>query len=203
MENQVEIPIYDVEFDEMQTEGISMISFVNKPAIKRDFIALSEITNKLEVKFTNIDKYKMQAEGAILVPNEPILRIDEKTGKVFYIVFSESVVEKIYNNFMKKKATDQTNLEHDQTVKLSGNYIIESYIIRPELQNINLKLPIGSAVAKFQITDEIFFREQILTGKVKGFSLEGEFNFTEKFTDKLQEKKSKSEFELLKEVLYL
>lgn len=206
--NKAEIPIYAVEFDENKTEGISMISFVNKPAIKRNFIALSEITNKLEVKFTNIDSHKMQVEGAILVPDEPIKRIDEDTGELFFITFSSEVIEKIYNNFMKKKITDRTNLEHDDKVALAGNYLVESYIIREELQNTKLNLPVGSAVAKYQITDEKFFKEKILTKEVQGFSLEGTFTFTDKkmnedLSEKTEEKKPKSELQLLKEALYL
>ncbi len=205
--DKIEIPVYAAEFDETKTEGISMMSFVKSPAIRRNFIALSEVVNSLKVKFSNIDTHKMQVEGAILVPNEPILRVDEKTGEHYFITFSSEVIEKIHNNFMKKKITDKTNLEHDEESELSGNYLIESYIIREELQNTKLNLPIGSAVAKYQITDEKFFKEKILTKEVEGFSLEGEFTFKEKLHQvsekKIAENKQISDFDLLKELLYL
>ncbi len=209
MENKVEIRVLDAEFDEVETDdmGMSMVSFVNKPAIRRNFFALSELADSLEVKFSSIDEYKMQVTGAVLVPDEKILRMSE-TGDAYFIRFSKEVIEKIRNNFMKKKITDQTNLEHDQEIKLSGNYVIESYVISTDLQNTKLGLPIGAWVLTYQITDKTFFQEKILTKEVQGFSLEGTFTFTDKkmnedLSEKLEEKKPKSELQLLKEALYL
>ena len=67
------IPTYLVEINESDDgSGVFAMSFVESPAIERSFVALS----KQEIKLAK-DSYKQILTGPALIPDKPIIRINE------------------------------------------------------------------------------------------------------------------------------
>ena len=75
--------------------GIEAISIVENPAIEEDFIALK---NEI-VKLAEVDKEKRILIGALLIPNKPIYRKNEK--EEYYIYFSRDTVRKASQKYLK------------------------------------------------------------------------------------------------------
>ncbi len=74
--------------DDMESNGITAFSFVNRPAMKSNFVALSE--EKIELKA--IDDDKRIVIGLAMIPNKLILR--NKKGFLYNITFSEDTIRK-------------------------------------------------------------------------------------------------------------
>lgn len=218
MKKEIEkIDEYKIVFDEETMKGVYEVAFVRNPATRQRMIALSDNEkyeddvelmkgDRLFVKFSEVDNYKKRVTGALIVPDQKILRVG-KDGKPYYIQFSKEEIEKIASNFMKKKATDKTNHEHDHSKRLDGNYVLEAYMISDDLQHKKLNLPVGSFVLTYQIADQKYFEEEILTGNVTGFSLEGFFGIekvamAEEKQD-VQVEAEEKEFDFFKDVLYI
>lgn len=171
------IPIYKVDMEDPE-HGLTKVSFVENPAIESDFIALSK--KEQEVALAK-DEQKMILTGALMIPEKKILRVDAE-GNPFYIVFSADQIEEMRNKFFAESKINLTNLEHD--FDLSGNYIVESWIVQDSEKDKSVAIglgsfPVGTMMVSYKVTDEKFWTEKVMTGEVKGFSLEGLFALNE------------------------
>lgn len=164
--------IYDLDFDAaVDLEGVFSISLVSTPAIKSNFITLSEETDKLML--SAIDDDKRLLLGPALIPNQEILRKDGT-----YIRFSEEVVRKSMEAFFQRDYQKNSNYEHNDKEELSGMCVVESWIIEnPEMDKsaaLGLNLPKGTWMVAMKCdNDEVY--KMAKEGKVKGFSIEGMF----------------------------
>lgn len=170
------IPIYECKIDESLNDvtGIYAISFVDEPAVEENFVALSK-----QAVVLNKDTKKQILTGVVLKPNQLIYRLDEQ-NQPYYIQFSEVEIEKISHKMMKAGlALYHTTHQHES--KLKGNYLTELWIVTdPQNDKSNAlgfkDLPKGTLMASYKVTDKGYWDNEVMMGKVKGFSLEGFFN---------------------------
>lgn len=170
------IPIYNCLIDEKADDesGIYAMSFVDCPANEIDFIKL----NKQQEIYLNKDPQKQILTGVVLRPDQLIYRNDHKTGE-YYIKFSAEQIEKIAQKMMRTGiALHNTTHQHQNTLK--GNYLTELWIIENS-ENDKSKalgfsdLPKGTLMCSYKIEDKQYWNTQVMTGNVRGFSLEGLF----------------------------
>lgn len=156
---------------------IYAISFVDSPANEVDFIALKqEAKNPV---YLNKNDQKQILTGVVLKPEQLIYRYSEQFGE-YYIKFSEGEIEKISQKMMKTGlALQHTTHQHEKPLK--GNYLTELWIVEnPELDKSKAlgfqDLPKGTLMCSYKIEDSEYWKNEVMTGHVKGFSLEGFFN---------------------------
>jgi hypothetical protein len=182
----MELPLYELVInDEDDESGVDFISLVDKPAIKRNWIAFSE-----QQKFTfKSDTEKRIISGPAMIPNELIYRKD-KEGKEYNVVFSEETIQKIVEKYFKSQYTTNFNLQHKKSLLAQGVYLIESFVIDEE-RGINAPkgfedLPNGSWFISCKVDNDEIWNDFIKEGVFKGFSVEG-------FFQEKQVKETKSE----------
>lgn len=162
--------------EERLEDGIDAISIVDRPAIRRNFITLSE---QERVKLAALDKERRVLMGAVLVPDEVIPRLDERTGEEYGIYFSEDTVRKASESFLLKSNQSNSTYEHKEEM-LEGTCVVESWIIEDEVHDksrkYGLNFPVGTWMVAKKIYNEDVWNEYVETGLVKGFSLEGVFS---------------------------
>lgn len=181
------LPIYNCLIDESTDDesGIYAISFVDAPANETDFIALARQPIK---EHLNKDTQKQILTGVVLRPDQLIYRNDARLGE-YYIKFSAEQIEKIAQKMMRTGiALHNTTHQHNQP--LLNNYMTELWIIEnPEKDKSNAlgfdNLPKGTLMCSYKIEDTKYWQKEVMTGNVKGFSLEGLF---------FQETATKNEF---------
>lgn len=170
------LPVYECKISGADDTGIFAISFVDTPAVERNFIALSQ---HRPVKLA-YNKQKQILTGAVLVPDQLIYRRDEKLGE-YYIRFSAQDIEKIAQKMMRTGVALHTTT-HQHQKPLKGNYLTELWIVTDPKRDKSValglgELPAGTLVASYKVENAAYWRDEVLTGNVKGFSLEGFFNF--------------------------
>lgn len=174
----MKIPVYNLLIDENENDetGVWAISFVDQPANEVDFVALGK--EKKEV-YLNKDTQKQVLTGVILKPEQLIYRQSEKLGD-YYIRFSAEQIEKIARKMMRTGVALQSTT-HQHSTPLNGNYLTELWIVEdPQNDKANAlgfaNLPKGTLMCSYKIDDKAYWDSQVMTGHVKGFSLEGFFS---------------------------
>lgn len=165
--------IVELILDEQAFEnGVEAISIVENPAIKTDFVALSE-QNKW--KFTNQDAERQILIGPALIPNQTIYR--NQGGEEFYIFFSAETIRKVSERFFARGNQNKATIEH--SVSIEGTTIVESWLVddpeRDKSAIYNFKVPKGTWMVSMKVWDRSIWDEYVKTGDVKGFSVEGYF----------------------------
>ena len=161
---------YSVVPDGVDFEGIDIISLVNKPAVKRSFIALNE---QKEIKLSNIDEEKRIITGVVLIPDEKIFRNIE--GEKFYMAFSEDAIEKYAMLYLKQHNQFQVNKEHDKAI--DDVYVFESWLVEnPENDKANAlgfdNLVKGMWFISMKVDNEETW-DEVKENVVNGFSIQG------------------------------
>ena len=149
------------------------------------------------------DNEKRMVYSPLMLPNVLIPRVDEKRQK-YFVRFTPQAIEKIQRKFMIEQRLRETNLEHSDH-KFNDIVMVESWIITGEkdkayeLGFTKEQAPIGSWMAGYKVLDteegDVIWNDFIKTGKVRGFSVEGEFLL------KFAKQSFSSDEELLKDVI--
>lgn len=174
MEKEKRLPVYEARLDE--ESGILAISFVKSPAIEHAFVALEK---EPQVVHLSVDSQKQILTGPVLIPDKLIYRNDSRLGE-YYLKFSASEIEAIAHKMMRAGiALSSTTHQHLKT--LDGNFLTELWIIADPEKDKSVALgmsglPAGTLMESYKITDREYWENEVLTGNVKGFSLEGLFN---------------------------
>lgn len=160
----------------MDNTGIFALSFVTYPANEHNFVALKA---RVPVKM-KLDKQKQVLTGVVLVPEQLIYRYNNELGE-HYLKFSAQDIEKIAQKMMRTGLALQTTT-HQHEKPLRGNYLTELWIVQDPKRDKSVALglgevPAGTLMASYKISDAKYWREEVLTGHVNGFSIEGLFNF--------------------------
>ena len=162
--------LYELVLED-ETDGVFATSFVDSPAIERDFVFFGK-----EINFQAISEEKMLVAGPLLIPNKKILRMDGE-GKPYYVYFTPETIEKIARRFMKNKYNDSVTVEHDR--KVNGINLTESWLIEmssKDKSNIyGYTLPKGTWFGVYDVSDNPKVWEEVKKGIFKGFSIEGIF----------------------------
>ena len=176
MKRKSQAPVFAISIDDTDEKtGVNLISFVSKPAIEADFVALSE-----QVRLAK-DAHKQILTGPVLIPDKKIFRLTEEE-EPFYIQFDADTIERIRNKFHKHNFTHATSDEHE--LPLDGNYVVESWLIsdaeKDKAVALGLSdLPVGTWMVSYRVEDADYWEKEILSGNKRGFSLEGFFDYEE------------------------
>lgn len=139
-----------------------------------------------ERKLKQIDKqnFAIQDEeehiitGALMLADTPIYRNDQN-GE-YYVVFSKDTIKQIAQKFFKKGYQQNVNLMHDSGKVLEGLTMFESWITDEKRGIKAMKgfedVPDGSWFGSFKVDNPEVW-QMIKDGEVKGFSVEGIFNY--------------------------
>lgn len=167
------LPIYKLRVDK-EDSGVDYIALVDHPAIQRNWMAFSEEKQNFYVE----NEDQMILSGALMIADLPIFRRSESLGE-HYVIFDKETISTIVKRYFKNKFTSNVNLMHEQTAKVDGVYLFESYIINRER---GIKPPKGfegvsdgSWFGSFKVDNKEVWDDFVKTGKLKGFSVEGEF----------------------------
>lgn len=159
---------------ENEEQGVQAISLVEHPAIQSDWIAFN---NEVKVEYATVNEEKRLIIGAALIPNQPIYRKDEQNGE-YYVFMSKETVRKTAENFLYKSITNDATIEHEEDIK--GVTVVESWIKEGEhdkSMNFGLDLPNDTWVVVQRVNNDVIWNDYVKTGKVKGFSIEGNYSF--------------------------
>jgi hypothetical protein len=171
-------------------EGIDFISLVDEPAMESNFIALSkhkqntakdiiEKGNSI-TKDDNLLKLfacdKQILTGVVAIPNKKIYRKDPD-GYEFCVFFSECTIEKMRDKFMQGNKNASINVHHAYSV--SNHFVTEIWIVEDPMCDkalaLGLDVPKGTLMASVKVDDNALWQNEIKTGNLRGFSLEGFF----------------------------
>ena len=169
MYNEKPLLRFTIDGDE---DGVNVISLVEFPAVKRNFIQLSE-----EVKLS-LNEEKKELLGVALIPDMPIYRRDEH-GE-YYITFSAESIRKIAIDFYRKLNVNMADIEHNHNME-NGITYFQSMIIDKEngiCPAAFKDLPNGTWIVGCKI-DNINVWDAVKNGTVKGFSIDGCFHTEE------------------------
>lgn len=124
------------------------------------------------------DEEERIISGPLMLANKPIFRMDS-FGE-YYVYFSADTIKKIAQKFFRKAYQNNVNLMHDDGQQLSGLTMFESWITDEKRGILPMKgfedVPDGSWFGSFKVeNDEVW--QMVKDGKVKGFSVEGVFNY--------------------------
>lgn len=117
--------------------------------------------------------------GAIMIPEQLIYRQNERFGE-HYVKFSAQTIKDIAIKFSKKGYQKNVNLMHDANMQVDGVTMFESFIsdsargIKP-IEAFK-DLPDGTWFGSFYVENPKVW-ELIKQGQVKGFSVEGLFDY--------------------------
>ena len=139
-----------------------------------------------ESKIRQIDRqnFAIQSEeeriisGPLMLADTPIYRNDDN-GE-YYVVFTKETIKKIAQRFFKKGYQSNVNLMHEQGNLTEGMTMFESWI-KDDKRGIKAMkgfedVPDGSWFGSFKVdNDEVW--QMVKEGKVRGFSVEGQFNY--------------------------
>lgn len=164
------LPVFFIKIDESleSNQGIDMISCVDYPAIESNFVALND------VKRFAFNQDKQMLYGAILIPNQPIYRNDPKMGE-YYVIFTEEEIIKMVRKFQAQAKTVNLNYQHQKDSQLKNAVIQEIWLTgkTDKSQDLGFDFPVNTAMIGAYIGDAKFWAEEVKSGNVKGFSIEG------------------------------
>ena len=166
------LPVYEIKFDESleSRSGIDFISMVDYPAIESNFIALS--TQKVHF---SANKEKQLLYGAILIPDKPIYRNDPNGIGEYYVVFKADTIEKLVRKFQATQKTININYQHLENSQVENAVIQEIWLSgdSDKSKDLGFDNPKGTAYVGAYIGNEKFWKDEVKTENVKGFSIEG------------------------------
>lgn len=160
--------------EENELSGVvETLALTDTPAIEEEFIALSK---EEEVKLASIDEERRILMGAVLVPDKKILR--KGKGGYYNIRFPKETILKASQLYLKNGKQNNTNLEHE--IALTGQTVVESWIIEDEIHDKSRKYgmthPVGTWMVSMKVDNDEVWDEYVKTGLVKGFSIESMFS---------------------------
>ena len=170
----MEKKIYEMQLDDLDS-GVFAVSFVDSPAIEKNFVALA----KEDVQLA-ISEEKRIVTGPILIPDKKILRMGAD-GIPYDIFFSKDTVEKISQKYLSDHNQDKVTLQHNSDVE--DVVLVETWLKsdseKDKSVSLGIDVPVGTWLGSFKVNNETVWNEQVKTGKVKGFSIEGLFKTKE------------------------
>lgn len=185
-----QLPHYLLAIDDSGDLGIQETSFVEYPATGLGFLAFED--EKIEHTFAKLDeqKYQRLVSGVLMMPKTKYLR-QTAEGNFYTVEFTEETLKQALIKYLKEDKASVVKVEHKGR-NLNGFAAVEHWIIEdattksPVLGNTLADLgynpddiPAGTIMKTTYVADEQFWNDQILSGKVSGYSLGGLFELKE------------------------
>jgi len=180
----MEIPIYEAFLNDKNQDEIRLISFVTRPAIERNFIAMQD-----EKEYTYFSEDLQEVISPVLIPDKLIFRSNESGN--FYTRFSVDTIKQIVYQYSKNNNQNNSNLNHK--LKLDGIVMLESWIKESDVDKSSQygfsDLPVGTWFVKYKVDNQTLWSD-IKEGNINGLSVEGFISYKDtKEIVKLQEEK--------------
>jgi len=179
MENTMKnLPVYKLRIkeDDKDKAEVEFVALVDDPAIQTLWMAFSK---QKEFKFVANEERRI-ITGPFMIADMPIYRRDFD-GTEYYVVFDKEEIFKIATKFFRKGYTSNFNLMHDSSQKVSGVYMFESMIVDSKRGVIAPQgfegISEGSWLASVKVDNDEVWNKHVKAGKVKGFSVEGFFDY--------------------------
>lgn len=175
----MELPVFELMISEDINDDaeVNFVSLVDRPAIQRNWNAFSDKQN-----FNIASEEKRIISGAIMLADTPIFRSDVTHGD-YYVVFSKETIFQIVQRYFKKKYQANVNLNHNQQMQLENVVMFESFISDKERGIMPMRgfedAPDGSWFGSMKVDNDYAWNE-VKAGNVKGFSVEGIFEYSKK-----------------------
>lgn len=172
----MELPVYELLIDENVKDKaeVSYVALVDSPAIQRDFLAFNE-----QQKFVIQSEEQRIISGPLMIADQLIYRNNDKFGE-HYVKFSAPTIKAIAIKYAKKGYQSNVNLDHDPLMRVDGVTMFESFLkdktrgIKP-MQGFE-DVPDGSWFGSFFVENNEVWGD-VKSGKFKGFSVEGLFDY--------------------------
>ena len=183
----MELPVYELTIDDFDEDRVEAIAFVDNPAIQRNWMAFD---NHKEYSFQEVDTEKRIVAGPLMVADMPIYR--NYQGKEFFVKFSAKTIESIVDKFMQEGRINAFNYMHNEEQVISDVYLQQSFIIDSKKGIFTPQgyetLADGSWFGFVKVNNDEIWNDFVKTGKLKGFSVEGNFSQKEQFNNQIMTK---------------
>jgi len=165
---------YLAVFDE-EYENIFAISLVDKPANEFFFVNLSKEEIPL-VQLQIVDEEKRLVTGVVLVPEQKILRYDEKTKEHYYLVFTEEDIAKFSRQFIKSGYQMNSTENHDYGKQIENLTFVETWLVgdpsNDKASALGFDVPKGTWMVSGYVEDDTVL-SKIKNNELNGFSIDG------------------------------
>jgi hypothetical protein len=152
---------------------VSFVALVDRPAIERNFLTFKE-----QQKFA-INEDRRIISGPAMLADLPMYRKDEAFGE-YYVQFDAPTIFEIVQKFNAKGYMQNFNLFHDEAQQLSDVTIFNSFISDKSLGIAPMAgfedVADGSWFISAKVENDATWNK-IKDGTVKGFSVEGIFQY--------------------------
>jgi hypothetical protein len=172
----MELQIYRAQIDPSPESDLEVdfVGLVDRPAIERNFQAFKDHKGLFV-----LNEEKRIIGGPAMIAGMPLYRKDTELGE-YYVVFEKQDIYTIATKFAAKGYMNNLNLFHDQQQKVSDVTIFNSFIADAELGVSPMRgyedLPDGTWFIHAKVNNEQVW-EKVKNGEIKGFSVEGLFNY--------------------------
>lgn len=168
-----QLPIYDIELND-DCAGMTCVSLVDEPAIETDFMIFSK--EHENILFSDYEKHEIF--GPAIIAGMPIYRCQD--GREFYVRFTSETIKKIVERFSQDKNFNVVSLQHNgQNI---DNVILTEMFIKDDNNGISPlgfeNISNGSLFMRYKIYDDELWEQIKNSGKINGFSIEIECDFT-------------------------
>jgi hypothetical protein len=154
---------------------VDYVALVDAPAIEKNFLAFK--ANKHALEFSAIDPAEHIVIGPAMLADVPIYRRDDQMGE-YFVTFSKDTVKTIARKFYAKGFQNNVNIGHDPNQTQEGVTFFLSWIKDSAKGMVGLQgdYPEGTWFLGAQVDNPSVWND-VTTGKVKGFSVEGLFKY--------------------------
>lgn len=170
------LPIYNINIDLTDQEtGMYTVSLVDLPAVECNFLTFDK-ESPIALKF---DSDKHIITGVALRADYPIYR-NNRLGE-HYVVFTKETIRNCVEKFSKLGFNNFVNIDHNENNYVDNITMIESFIIDKERGICPIEfsnIEDGSWIVSYKVND-LNLWDKIKSGEVKGFSIEGIFNYSD------------------------
>jgi Putative phage serine protease XkdF len=169
------LPVYELMIDEEEGSVVNAISLVKQPAFESNFLAFNQ-DDKIEKFVTNDEKKELL--GIAIIPEQRIYRRNS-ANEEYEVFFTAKTIRQIAQQYFKFGFQHSMNMHHS-TVPASS-FIFQSFIV-DESKGVKspsgLNAPDGSWIIGVKVEDDKIWND-IKSGVVKGFSIEGLFQYSQ------------------------
>lgn len=174
----MELQVYKAQIDPAINSDLEVkfIGLVERPAIERNFLAFREQQQKAAFV---LNEEKRIISGPAMIADMPLYRKDDQLGE-YYVIFDKAAIQTIVEKFSAKGYLKNFNLFHDAQQQVSDVTIFNSFVSDKELGVTALTGFEDTADGSWFISAKVnnpTVWEDVKTGKIKGFSVEGLFNY--------------------------
>lgn len=174
----MELQVYRAQIDPAITSDleVNFIGLVDRPAIERNFQAFKAQQQKAAFV---LNEEKRIISGPAMIADMPLYRKDDQLGE-YYVVFDKPAIQAIVEKFSAKGYLKNFNLFHNAQQQVSDVTIFNSFVSDKELGVAPLTgfedVADGSWFISAKVNNQSVW-DNVKAGTIKGFSVEGLFNY--------------------------